>query len=177
MTYKCIAEYSINGETIMKPGDVILANDKIFYNITSGICCFNFTKFDEIKPYLKSSDKSQLTTEESDSQLAIKESDVLNEGASEKTTESIITPESFDNIISKLSEIFKKKNHDYGNSFEQSLNEEGLAAARIRMGDKWNRFKNLSLNDDIKVSDESLRDTLLDLANYAIMTVIWMDNK
>lgn len=74
-------------------------------------------------------------------------------------------------------EVFKKKNHDYGNSFEESLNEEGLAASRIRIGDKWRRFKTLSKGEKAQVNDESLRDTLLDMANYAIMTVMWLDKQ
>lgn len=81
----------------------------------------------------------------------------------------------FRDITVNMTKTFIAKNHDYGNSFEQSLDEEGMAASRIRMGDKWNRYKTLSRAKDIKVKDESLRDTLLDLANYSIMTVMWMD--
>ena len=47
--------------------------------------------------------------------------------------------------------------------------------ARIRLGDKFNRFKTLSRSGEQKVSDESIRDTLIDLANYAIMTVLEME--
>ena len=46
---------------------------------------------------------------------------------------------------------------------------------RIRLGDKFNRFKTLSRNEEQKVNDESIRDTLIDLANYAIMTVLEME--
>lgn len=81
----------------------------------------------------------------------------------------------FRDLQDKCFNIFKKKNSDYGNSFEESLNEEGIVAARIRMRDKWNRFKSLSKNNDIKVKGESLQDTLLDLANYAILTVMWLN--
>lgn len=77
----------------------------------------------------------------------------------------------------RLNEIYAKKNHDYGDSFHQTFVEEGMAMARIRLGDKFNRFKTLSRNQDQKVPDESIRDTLLDLANYAIMTVLEMDIK
>lgn len=83
----------------------------------------------------------------------------------------------FSAITKTMLETFKAKNQDYGNSFELSLNEEGLAASRIRMGDKWNRFKNLSKSQDIKVKDESIRDTLLDMASYCIMTVMWLDKQ
>lgn len=47
--------------------------------------------------------------------------------------------------------------------------------ARIRLGDKFSRFKTLSRGCEQKVNDESIRDTLIDLANYAIMTVLEME--
>lgn len=78
-------------------------------------------------------------------------------------------------ICLRLNEIYERKNHDYGDSFHQTFVEEGMAMARIRLGDKFNRFKTLSKNTDQKVADESIRDTLLDLANYAVMTVLEMD--
>ena len=83
----------------------------------------------------------------------------------------------FREITESMLETFIKKNHDYGNSFEQSLDEEGLAASRIRMGDKWNRYKSLSKDSIAQVKDESIQDTLLDMANYAIMTVMWLNKK
>lgn len=46
---------------------------------------------------------------------------------------------------------------------------------RIRLGDKFNRFKNLTRSGLRQVVDESIRDTLIDLANYAIMTVMEID--
>ena len=85
--------------------------------------------------------------------------------------------EQFMSITQNMAKTYAAKNHDYGNSFEESLDEEGLAASRIRMGDKWNRYKTLSKTKDIEVKDESIKDTLLDMANYAIMTVMWMNKK
>lgn len=79
-------------------------------------------------------------------------------------------------ICEGLNEIYERKNHDYGDSFHDTFVEEGMAMARIRLSDKLNRFKKLSKADsEQKVNDESIRDTLLDLANYAIMTVMEMD--
>ena len=79
-----------------------------------------------------------------------------------------------------LNTLYAKKNHDYGDSFHQTFVEEGLAMARIRLGDKFSRFKTLSRisptdSAQPQVTDESIRDTLLDLANYAIMTVLELD--
>lgn len=78
-------------------------------------------------------------------------------------------------ICTEINELYAKKNHDYGDSFHQTFVEEGMAMARIRLGDKFNRFKTLSRNEEQKVNDESIRDTLIDLANYAIMTVLEME--
>ena len=79
-----------------------------------------------------------------------------------------------------LNQLYARKNHDYGDSFHQTFVEEGLAMARIRLGDKFSRFKTLSRilptdSTQQQVTDESIRDTLLDLANYAIMTVLELD--
>lgn len=49
--------------------------------------------------------------------------------------------------------------------------------ARIRLGDKFSRFKTLTRSEDRAVKNESIRDTLIDLANYAIMTVMEMDRE
>lgn len=78
-------------------------------------------------------------------------------------------------LCKELNDLYARKNHDYGDSFHQSFVEEGLAMSRIRLGDKFNRFKTLSRATEKKVTDESIRDTLIDLANYAIMTVLEME--
>lgn len=74
-----------------------------------------------------------------------------------------------------LNEIYIKKNHDYGDSFSKTFKEEGFAMARIRLSDKLERFKKLTRDGGQQVKDESIEDTLLDLANYAIMTVVEME--
>ena len=79
-------------------------------------------------------------------------------------------------ICKEINDLYARKNHDYGDSFHQTFVEEGMAMPRIRLGDKFNRFKTLSRKlDSQRVTDESLKDTLLDLANYAIMTVLEME--
>lgn len=78
-------------------------------------------------------------------------------------------------ICEEINDLYDRKNHDYGDSFHQTFVEEGMAMARIRLGDKFNRFKTLSRGGDRKVNDESIRDTLIDLANYAIMTIVEME--
>ena len=77
-----------------------------------------------------------------------------------------------------LNDLYARKNADYGDSFHLSYIEEGMAMPRIRLGDKLNRFKQLSkCASSQQVNDESIRDTLIDLANYAIMTVLELDEE
>lgn len=83
--------------------------------------------------------------------------------------------DSFMDITTNMAKIYAAKNHDYGNSFEQSCNKFGIIAAIVRMGDKMNRLESLAVKR-AEVKDESIKDTLLDLANYAILTVMWMSN-
>ena len=78
-------------------------------------------------------------------------------------------------IVTEMNELYERKNKDYGDSFHLSFLEEGMAMARIRLGDKLNRFKTLTKTNEQQVNDESVRDTLIDLANYAIMTVMEID--
>ena len=76
----------------------------------------------------------------------------------------------------ELTDIFKKKNADYGNSFEESLEKHGLIAAVVRMEDKMLRLSTLSKNESEQlVKDESIIDTLKDLSNYALMTAVWLE--
>ena len=79
----------------------------------------------------------------------------------------------YQHIINKLYKIYVDKNHDYGNSFDDTCDEFGLIAPVIRMNDKIKRCKSVLKNNDFKVN-ESLEDTISDLANYCIMTLMWM---
>lgn len=78
----------------------------------------------------------------------------------------------------ELLSIFEKKNADYGNSFEESLEKHGIIAAIVRMEDKMGRLNSLTKKGaEQKVSDESLVDTLKDLSNYALMTAVWLEEE
>lgn len=80
-------------------------------------------------------------------------------------------------ICDELNELYDRKNRDYGDSFHHTYLEEGMAMVRIRLSDKLSRFKKLTKTGESKVKDESVRDTLIDLANYAIMAIIEIDNE
>ena len=70
-----------------------------------------------------------------------------------------------------------RKIHDYGDSFSRSFKKYGLVAAMVRMEDKWNRLDNMALGAEQKVADETIRDTLLDLAGYCVMTTMELDRE
>ena len=80
-------------------------------------------------------------------------------------------------LCNKLNQIYVQKNKAYGNSFSETYKKLGILSAVTRMTDKMNRIQSLATNPNIDVGDESLIDTCLDLTNYAIMTVMEIENK
>ena len=80
----------------------------------------------------------------------------------------------FAQITQEMASTYEAKNHDYGNSFGESVEEFGLIAAAVRMNDKMKRIKSFAkmCPEAMKVKDESIQDTLLDMANYAVMTLV-----
>lgn len=79
-------------------------------------------------------------------------------------------------ICESLNALYERKNADYGDSFGKSFREYGLTMACIRLEDKLNRLKALTKNK-AQVEDESITDTLMDLANYSIMTIIELEDE
>ena len=77
----------------------------------------------------------------------------------------------FKEITDKMFETFKAKNHDYGSSFSNLFKECGMTYAYGHMAEKLERVKSL-MKDDAKVKGDGMKDSLLDLANYAILTVM-----
>ena len=79
----------------------------------------------------------------------------------------------FKKVQSECLELFTQKNHDYGDVFR----ENGPVGVVIRIGDKINRMKTVTNNGISLVDDETLRDTLKDLSNYALMALLLLDEK
>ena len=77
----------------------------------------------------------------------------------------------FEDITLEMRNTYERKNADYGNSFEEQFKEYGPISSCIRIEDKLRRLKSLS-KSEARVKDESIEDTLLDLANYSILTVM-----
>lgn len=83
----------------------------------------------------------------------------------------------FRNITEKMRETFLKKNHDYGNSFHETWDEfgdKGIITALTQISHKYHRLINIGLGTKPLV-DESIDDTLLDMANYCILTIMELE--
>lgn len=87
----------------------------------------------------------------------------------------------FHKLIVQMKDIHDRKNADYGNgkqlgNFMECV-EFGVDAFRgvlVRLSDKYSRIKSLANRDNMEgeVKDESIEDTLLDLANYALLAIV-----
>jgi beta-glucosidase/6-phospho-beta-glucosidase/beta-galactosidase len=76
-----------------------------------------------------------------------------------------------EHIQSKALDMFRKKNADYGDAFAKF----GVVGVLMRIEDKIQRALSITKNGVNMVDDESLRDTLMDLHNYAAMGVMLLD--
>ena len=78
-------------------------------------------------------------------------------------------------LANEMTDLYARKNRDYGNSFDKSMDKFGLVVSAIRIGDKVNRLQSLvAKKGETQVKDESIADTFMDLACYAIMTHMWL---
>lgn len=79
-------------------------------------------------------------------------------------------------LVNQIHDVYVDKNMKYGDAFAETIEKYGMIAALTRMNDKFNRIEQFIVNgfDD---SEESLKDSLLDLANYCLMTVMEIDKK
>lgn len=117
-------------------------------------------------------DKENLSPE-SYSSMEVLENNLRQLGSKEPLPETV---QHFADITNSMQDLYAKKNADYGNSFDRSLDKFGIVAAAVRIGDKMNRMESL-IDKEPLVKGESTRDTLLDMASYCIMTVMWLDKK
>ena len=83
-------------------------------------------------------------------------------------------------ITNEMLDLYEIKNKNYGDSFSKQFQEYGLTSVCIRLVDKLNRLKSLNKQileakngiADINVDDESIKDTLIDLANYSVLAIM-----
>lgn len=105
-------------------------------------------------------------------------SDGLKEMASNKEKEHShgktkgIESDTFESVLDEMRDLHAKKNKDYGDAFHKSFEEFGVTAGVVRLNDKMERVKSLVKNGKAEVKDESLMDTLKDMASYAVMLYV-----
>lgn len=80
-------------------------------------------------------------------------------------------------ILDEMADTFSKKNSDYGNAFEEILDDFGASYAVGRLKEKLKRLTKLVISNKQEVEDESIEDTLLDMANYAVLTIMWLQKQ
>lgn len=84
------------------------------------------------------------------------------------------TTNPFKPYTDKLAAILGAKNQAYGDSFTKSIDKYGLSVIGVRLSDKYNRIEHLITNHELKENDESLEDTLLDMAGYSILALKYL---
>lgn len=80
----------------------------------------------------------------------------------------------FRDITNKMCNTFEVKNHDYGDSFHKLFEECGMTYAYGHLAEKLERINSLRKNE-AKVKGESMKDSLYDLANYAILSIMELE--
>jgi hypothetical protein len=79
--------------------------------------------------------------------------------------------EQLQKVQSEGLELFKKKNADYGDAFAKY----GVVGVLMRIEDKIQRALSITKNGINMINDEGIRDTLIDLHNYAAMALMLID--
>jgi len=83
---------------------------------------------------------------------------------------------SFESLCCELIALHERKNKDYGGAFYNTMRKFGIAALLIRLDDKLSRLISVTKNGNNEVNNESIEDTLKDLASYAIMGLEYLYN-
>ena len=80
-----------------------------------------------------------------------------------------------EDIVNTLESTLIKKNRDYGNSFDKSINRFGWVYAAIELNKKKDRLHTL-LKNKSEPNYEGIEDTLLDIAGYCVLSLVYIEN-
>lgn len=94
---------------------------------------------------------------------------IVNENISDEFAKRL---KEHEDICNYLHDLYYRKNSDYGGSVTETFNKYGLVSFLVRLEDKLNRARSLNERGSAKVNDEKIEDTLMDMANYAMLAVI-----
>ena len=153
---KIVADYFIDDRNISKDGFVeLVAKETGIHHLTISNC--SCSQYSDSVP-------SSYIFRDTDSLLGVYTDNV-----------SLVEENQFKPYTDDIAATLKQKNKAYGNSFDREMDEWGLSALCIRLSDKYSRLKNLIKNPNIDKGDESLYDTLRDLAGYSILGMNYLD--
>ena len=120
---------------------------------------------------MEQDDKASLQTE-----IDALQSDLQFHEAKAQTEVKPETPDrikQLDIVQLEARQLFEKKNKDYGDAFATY----GPVGVLVRIGDKIQRLQSIHKRGITLVEDEKMRDTLIDLHNYAAMAIMLIDEK
>ena len=80
----------------------------------------------------------------------------------------------YESIVNQMKDTCIAKNKDYGTSVQDTYEKFGDISYLVRLHDKWNRINSLMEKGKAEVKDESIDDTILDMANYLLL---WLTSR
>ena len=83
----------------------------------------------------------------------------------------------YSQVVSEALELAVRKNADYSGSKIDNISLTGVNGISVRLLDKVSRAYNLSSGSERKIKEESIRDTFIDIINYAVFAVMMIDNE
>ena len=121
------------------------------------------SRLEKFTKFVQACQKAAEEREQDKKEYVAPECEIVEEG---------VIPGDFDGICRDLMALHARKNKDYGNAAHESYKEFGLISYVIRLNDKMKRLKSLTKPGvEQEVKGESIEDTLMDLAAYAIMAI------
>lgn len=162
-----------------KIGDVVRIKDNLQVGEKYGGC----NVIDDMLKYRGMVDTIEYIDKEGDYHLAndnnpyVWNKDMLEPALTVKQTK-IDRMDIYQYILNNLEETYKNKNNDYGNSVADTYKKFGDLSFLVRITDKYNRLLTLcNPNNEQKVKDEKIDDTILDLANYCLLWLVEKEYK
>lgn len=162
-----------------KIGDVVRIKDNLQVGEKYGGC----NVIDDMLKYRGMVDTIEYIDKEGDYHLAndnnpyVWNKDMLEPALTVKQTK-IDRMDIYQYILNNLEETYKNKNNDYGNSVADTYEKFGDLSFLVRITDKYNRLLTLcNPNNEQKVKDEKIDDTILDLANYCLLWLVEREYK
>lgn len=162
-----------------KIGDLVRIKDNLQVGEKYGGC----NVIDDMLKYRGMVDTIEYIDKEGDYHLAndnnpyVWNKDMLEPALTVKQTK-IDRMDIYQYILNNLEETYKNKNNDYGNSVADTYKKFGDLSFLVRITDKYNRLLTLcNPNNEQKVKDEKIDDTILDLANYCLLWLVEREYK